>query len=149
LGWVVTTDSLITEHPAELVASLLGSGFTGDLLLPAPGIPLFKSCPCAFIRNTTGSPIDDHLLALVALFLGQKQRLVRGPIALRPPQVYRQFDFAKGGPSRDLVTPWNAPDVPGQTLLLSTILAGDPQPVPLPPRHRAPVAPIPVVFQDQ
>lgn len=149
MGWVVTTESLITEHPAELVGVLLASGFEGDLMLPTPGIPLFASCPCAFVRNPDGSPIDDQWLALVGLFLGQKQRLARGPITLRPPQVYRQFDFAKGGPWRDLVTAWSAPDVPGQALLVSAIVAGEAQPVALPPRHRAPVAPIPVVFEGE
>ncbi len=148
LGWVIATDSLVVEHPAELVASLLAAGFAGDLMLPTPGIPLFRTCPCAFLRNHDGSAIDDQLAALVGLFLGQKQRLVRGPITLRPVQVYRQFDFARGGPARDLVTPWTAPDVPGQALLLAAITAGEARPVPLPPRQSGPMRPIPVVMAD-
>jgi len=144
-GWLVTADAIVLEHPAELVHSLLGSGFTGDLLLASPGTTIFKSAPCAFARSHHAAPVDDQLLALITLFLGQKSRLVRGPITMRPPQVFRQFDFAKAAPARDLVTRWNA-DAPGQPLLLNAILAGDPQPVPLPPRHRPPTAPIPVVF---
>lgn len=148
LGWVVTAEALTTEHPAELVAALLGGGFDGDLILPTPGATLFRGCPCAFVRAPADAPIEDLLLALIGMFLGQKQRLAHGPVRARAPQVYRQFDFAKGGPTRDLVVPWSTADVPGQPLLLSVLVAGEPQPVPLPPRHRAPVGQLPVVFAD-
>lgn len=145
LGWVVTSDSLAVGHPAELVGALLGAGFSGDLILPAPGVTLFAGAPCAFVRDVHDRPIDDTLLAAIAAFLGQKQRACRGPARARQMQVYRQFDFAKGGPVRDLVAPWSARGVAGQALLLPVVLDGEPQPVPLPPRHRAPIAPVPVV----
>lgn len=147
LGWLVTADALTLEHPAELLAALLATGFDGDLILASPGATLFKTAPCAFVRAPHAAPIDDHALALIALFLGQKARLVKGPVTMRPPQVFRQFDFSKGGPTRDLVTRFTA-DSPGQPLLLNAILAGDPQPIPLPPRHRPPTPTLPVVFDQ-
>jgi hypothetical protein len=148
LGWVVTAEALAVEHPAGLVEALLGNGFDGDLLLPTPGVPLFRSAPCAFVRSVDATPLPDGMLALIGLYLGQKDRLARGPIRVRPMQVYRQFDFAQGGPARDFVAALDAPDVPGQPLLLWAIRGGQAQGVPLPPRNQPPVRALPVVFDD-
>jgi hypothetical protein len=148
LGWVVTADALIVEHPAQLIAALLGGGFTGDLLLPTPGVTLFKAAPCAFVRTLDATPLEDATLALIGLYLGQKERLARGPVRTRARQVYRQFDFAKGGPVRDRVAPLDSPDTPGQPLLLWAIKDGQAQAVPLPPRNQPPVKPLPVVFDE-
>lgn len=147
LGWVVTGPRLLVGHPADLVAALLASGFRGDLRLPLPGTPLFPPSPCAFVRapDDDPAPIDDHTLAAIGLFLGQHERLCRGPLRSRPAQVHRQFDFAKGGPIRDLVAPWGETR-PGLPILIPAIDRGQSLPVPPAPRHGRPIEPLPVEF---
>lgn len=147
LGWTVATDALTVEHPAQLVAALLASGFEGDLLLPRPGGALFRTSPCAFVRAPRGGP-GDEALALIGLYLGQRERLVRGPVRTRPPQVFREFDFGRGGPVRDVVRRVDSPGAPGQPQLLWAIQRGQAQSVPLPPRHQPPVRPLPVVLDE-
>jgi len=61
-------------------------------------------------------------------------------------QVYRQFDFARGGPVRDLVAPLNADLPPGQPLLVPIVQAGELCAVPLPPRGHLAIDPLPVEF---
>lgn len=134
LEWSVRTDRLVAEHPAELVEALLTSEppFAGDLLLPVPGVPLFASSPAAFIRGRHGGPPGGEAEAAITGFLGGKREVSGPQPSPGPRQVYRQFDFAKGGPVRDLVMPLAGAAPPGQPLLLFAIRAGEPQPVPLP-----------------
>lgn len=138
--WCVARPPLIAEHPAELVAALLGGGFAGDLYLPNPGVPLFGGCPCAFLRPAG----DEDARALIDEFLGKGATHCRQRSRFR--QAYRQFDFGKGGPVRDLVVVNDDELVPGQPLLIAAIAKGEAQSVPLAiPAARQQVA-LPVEF---
>lgn len=143
--WVVTTDRLIAEHPADLVAAVLEAGFAGDLFLPAPGVPLFRTCPCAFARDAKGGPPPQQTLRAVEAFLGATE-VKRSP-PRRQRQAYRQFDFSQGGPVRDLVILFDSALAAGQPLLVPAILAGEPQPVPLPIRGANAQTELPVEFE--
>lgn len=143
--WVVRTDRLVAEHPAELVAALLASGFKGDLFIPAPGVPLFATCPCAFVRNAGGGESPSPVLEAVEDFLGQES-IKRSP-PRRQRQAYRQFDFGKGGAVRDLVLPFDSALAAGQPLLVPAVIAGEAQPVPLPIRGAGNQEDLPVEFE--
>ncbi len=144
LEWLVRAEALEADHPAELVAALLASGFTGDLDLPAPGVPLFAGCVAAHLRPGRRAAIDPDHAALVGAFLGQPERLVAAPRGVRVRRLaYRQFDFAQGGPVRDVLAPEDQLPA-GQPLLVRAIEGGQAQPVPLPPRRSAPIQPLPV-----
>lgn len=132
LEWSVAADCLICPHPAELVEALIEAGFEGDLFLPTPGVPVFAPAPCAFIRHSGGSPIEPELADVVAEFLASGGETDRPTPRSQPRQVYRQFDFARGGPVRDYVVPLADDLPPGQPLLVPAILEGEPQPVTLP-----------------
>ncbi|MCA9288664.1 MAG: hypothetical protein KDA05_08770 [Phycisphaerales bacterium] len=151
LAWVVTGEELVTEHPAELVGLLLEAGFGGDLMVPAPGFVLFEGSPCGFVRAAAGGapwqPVADELLAAIGVFLGQRERLSRGPVRGRAMQVYRQYDFGLGRAVRDVVAPVSDEPRAGQALLVAAIVGGEAQPVALAPRHRVPVERVPVVFE--
>ena len=145
--WVVAAESLISPHPAELAAVLVGNGFTGDLFLPTPGVPIFEGAPAAFVRGVHESDeLFELVEAVVGDFLGDADGPERMPVAR---QVYRQFDFAKGGPVRDVVRPMDADLTPGQPLLVPVILAGEAQPVTLPIPGADRQKPLPVVFEDE
>ena len=139
--WVVTAERVVCDHPAELVAALRKTGFAGELFVPSPGVPVFKGAPAAFARGPAGSAPTDDQLALIGRFLGAVGEPER--IGL-PRQVYRQFDFAKGGPVKDLVVPMNEDLPPGQPVLVLAVEAGASLSVPLPPRDPARIEPLPV-----
>ncbi|HLP83740.1 MAG TPA: hypothetical protein VK157_05270, partial [Phycisphaerales bacterium] len=128
--FTVVQGPLIAEHPAELAANLLAAGFAGDLYLAAPGVPVFPTCPAGFVRVTQGGAPSADIIAEIATFLGKREVKYKGAPRFR--QAYRQFDFSKGGPVRDVVI-INDEGLPaGQPLLVPVILAGQLQPVPLP-----------------
>lgn len=145
--WHVTEERLIASHPGELVDRLLELNFDGDLFVPTPGVPLFQNSPAAFAILPSGERPDQHVIRAIKEFLIDVSRPERIP-ALR--QVYRQFDFAKGGPVRDLVVadPANHHKTSGQPLLVPAIRGGNPVPVTLPPKKSADIPALPVVFQD-
>ncbi|MCC6425956.1 MAG: hypothetical protein IT435_03960 [Phycisphaerales bacterium] len=146
--WCVAGDQLIAQHPASLVEPLLAAGFSGDLFVPTPGIPLFRGCPAVFMDASMGEEPAAECLDLVDAsdwFDGE----------LAPPeriggmrQAYRQFDFSRGVAVRDLVLPLRAGLPGGQPLLVCAIEKGKPVPVTLPPRRRAPQPPLPVRFEQ-
>lgn len=142
--WRTTDARTVAEHPAELVGALIGAGFIGDLMLPAPGYTLFKGSPAAFARDPLGATPDAAVLNAIADFLGAvgEPSRVNGPR-----QVYRQFDFAKGGPVRDVVVPMDATLPAGQPLLVHAIQGGAAQPVSLPPRRLDELPDLPVIFE--
>lgn len=144
--WIVVGEELIARHPAELVTQLLSGGFAGDLVVPAPGIPLFCGCPAAFLRGPAGNPPADKQIEAVDAFLGEEAEPTEHLAQFSMP--YRQFDFAKGGPVRDLVVPFDSALPGGQPLLVFAIQRGEPQGVSLPPRGKVSVARIPVVFGE-
>jgi len=147
LEWRITGARLVAEHPADLLAAVLASGFAGDLLLPAPGFVLMRGSPAAFCRGPAGSAPAPEVIDLVSRFLGEAAG--EPSRAAGPRQVYRQFDFAKGGPVRDVVMPMNATLPAGQPLLVWAMQRGEMMPVPLPPRRTGEVGDLPVVFEGQ
>ncbi|MFO0856652.1 MAG: hypothetical protein U0640_04755 [Phycisphaerales bacterium] len=142
-GWVLTQPDFVGEHPAELIAALVEGGFAGDLYLPSPGVRLFKSSPLAFVRESAG-PVREDVREAVTEFLGHK--VVRTQAQREWLQVYRQFDFGKGGAVRDVVVGENAL-VPGQPLLVPAILKGEAQAISLPIRGASEQGVLPVVFE--
>ncbi len=145
--WVVAGETLLTPHPAQVVEVLLSAGFEGDLFLPTPGVPIFEGAPAAFVRGVQDSDeLFELIEAAVGDFLGEAEGPEPMPIAR---QVYRQFDFSRGGPVRDVVRPMDAELTPGQPLLVPVILAGQAQPVTLPIPGADRQKPLPVVFEDE
>jgi hypothetical protein len=128
--FTVVQPPLIAEHPAELAAELLASGFAGDLFLAAPGVPLFRGCPAGFVRLAKGGAPGATVIQAIAAFLGKRE--VKYAHSPRFRQAYRQFDFGRGGPVRDLVVINDTALPAGQPLLVPVVLAGALQPVPLP-----------------
>lgn len=157
LEWTVGAGGLRAEHPGELVAALLEADFRGELLVPAPGAPLVAGSPAVFLAAPRAAPIDPVWVEMVRVWLDgghagagrakPTQELVEAPRGTPGPrQVYRQFDFSRGGPVRDLVQPMRDAPAPGQPLLLWAIKGGASQPVGLPPRRPEPVPEIPLEF---
>lgn len=148
--WCVTGERLVVDHPAELVAALLGAGFEGDLYVPVPGTVLFQRSPAAFARGPRGEAPESELTGAVRGFLNTGGDSVGGvgghQRVMRMRQVYRQFDFGKGGPVRDLVRPMDAELVAGQAQIVPAILRGEAQPVTMPIPGMAGLKPLPVEF---
>lgn len=147
--WVVSSERLVAAHPGDLALALIGAGFEGDLYLPTPGVPLFEGAPAGFMRGADlGSEVGGMAMAEVAIFLcrGGEVTGQESPVAR---QVYRQFDFAKGGPVRDVVRSMEAALTPGQPLLVPVILAGEFQPVTLPIPGADRQGALPVVFEEE
>ncbi|RMH25521.1 MAG: hypothetical protein D6692_11220 [Planctomycetota bacterium] len=145
--WTVESDSFVAFHPADLAEKLLDAGFIGEVLVPAPGTTLFKGSVCATARERDGGPVDEEIRGIIQTWLKRaegkcsKQPMISLPLR----QVYRQFDFAKGGPVRDLLVPVvGADELPaGQPLLIPVVSGGAPGSIP-PPRPAAKMTPIPV-----
>lgn len=166
--WYVAGEVLVAEHPADLVEALLEAGFQGDLYVPSPGVPLFQTCPAAWIGGGPGlgaedeeeleGGVDDAMVRLISEFLGDVSEPSRGS---RPVLAYRQFDFSRGGPVRDVAVRQTPPhwvedgelmeeQPAGQALLVAAIVAGEGQAVSLPPRKAPPLTELlPVVFEDE
>jgi hypothetical protein len=146
LEWTVAGDRIVAPHPADLLESLAAMGFAGDLYLPVPGVPVFRSCPVAFARGAHGGPPPGTVAEAITRFLAGAGE-VDGPAPVaQPRQVCRQFDFGRGGPVRDVVVPMDGPPPPGQPLLVAAMRRGEPQAVPLPIRGADDVPALPVVF---
>lgn len=140
--WVVSAEELVADHPGE-IAGILAELGVRDLFLPSPGVPLFATSPAAhLIPADWNAPIEDAL-QIVSEFLGPRRDVRLAGLHPRR-QVYRQFDFAKGGPVRDLVLPVEAGLPAGQPLLVPVLLLGAEQPVSLPPRAPIRMEPLPV-----
>lgn len=149
--WTVLGERLELPHPGTIAEMLVGMGFSGDLYLAAPGVPIFRGCPAGFMKLDDGALPPEQWLAVVHLFLEQSS--ARKGNAIDDPayvsmmrQAYRQFDFARGGPVRDVVAAMEDELPAGQPLLTPVIVGGEVQPVPLPPRAGPRIAPLPVEF---
>lgn len=145
LEWRLGDDRFETEHPADLAAVLAAAGFDGKLYLPVPGRVLFAQSPIAFACAGRGGVPDDLVIEAVTRWLGVQVEIEAVP---GPRQVYRQFDFAAGGPVRDVVLAMDAGVAPGQPLLALAMEDGEVQAIGLPPRHREMIEPLPVVELD-
>ncbi len=142
LEWVVMGERLVAAHPGELIAILLATGFDGDLFVPTPGVELFTDSPCVFLMAKDGSPVRGKHAQIVADFLGDDAELGEGR---QFRQVYRQFDFLKGGAVRDLVSDWKSIQS-GQPLLVPAIQQGQACGVTLPGKKGPPMKLLPVEF---
>ncbi|MBU6414433.1 MAG: hypothetical protein KGS45_13295 [Planctomycetes bacterium] len=142
LEWIVVGERLEFPHPGELIAILLATGFDGDLYVPTPGVDLFTDSPCAFLMARDGAPVHGKHAQIVADFLGDEAELGEGR---QFRQVYRQFDFLKGGPVRDLVSDWKTIQS-GQPLLVQGIQQGQACGVTLPGKKGPPMKVLPVEF---
>jgi hypothetical protein len=170
-AWFVTAPRLVVDHPAELLAGLIEGGFAGDLFLPAPGVPLFPTCPSAFMRGAGGGEPDAASARAVEEYLaagvesdskggkgtrgggqgggqGGGGRGVVSRACAHMLMAYRQFDFAKGGPVQDLVVVHDRAVPAGQPLLVPAILAGEAQAVPLPIPAARGQEELPVEFEE-
>jgi len=144
--WVAVEETIITPHPNEIIEAMVASGFEGDLFLPTPGVPIFQHAPVAFVRGVEpDSELGVMVFELIPAFLEGASEPEQIPIAR---QVYRQFDFSRGGPVRDLVQPMDATLTPGQPLLIPAILAGQVQPISLPIPGTEHQKPLPVEFDS-
>lgn len=147
LEWCVDGGSASLQHPAEVAGYLEAIGFDGDLYLAMPGQELSKSCPCAFLHAPDGRLPDRAAIDVVGGYL-EAHGIGGNPARRGPPrQAFRQFDFALGGPVRDLVV-WMAGEPrAGQPLLVPVVLDGQMQAVPLPLRRGKPASPPPLEFE--
>ena len=134
---VLLGDRLIVSHPGELCAMLEAAEFTGELMLPCPGVPLFAGTPAVFIDERPGVDPDESLVeALLDYLAAGVVAPARGPAfeiasPAAPRQAYRQFDFAVGGPVRDYVVLRDSEMPAGQPLLVMAMSNGEVLPVPL------------------
>ena len=143
--WIVAAERLVCGHPGDLIDRLQKLGFRGEVFVPTPGVPVFRDAPAGFARAPGGAAPTDEQTKLIGRFLGQRDGLVTDPERIASPrQVYRQFDFAKGGPVRDLVVPMNEPLPPGQPVLVLAMEGGEALSVPLPPRDPPRIETLPV-----
>lgn len=150
--WVVVAERIVCGHPGDLADRLRKAGFRGELFLPTPGVPVFRGAPAGFARAPGGAAPTDEQTKLIGRFLGERDKLVGDPERIGSPrQVYRQFDFVKGGPVRDLVVPMNEPLPSGQPVLVLAMEAGEALSVPLPPRDppRLETLPVEVAHPDE
>lgn len=143
LEWRLIQEHIVVIHPGELVALLRSRGFKGDLFLPTPGIPMFSGSPIAFMRGPLGEPVEENHVMLVDEYLNAQTDIQWQP-GLR--QVYRQFDFLKGGAAHDLVQNSSTGVLAGQLLMVQALDNGEPTPVNMPPK-KGKIEPVPVVFE--
>ncbi|MEM9165411.1 MAG: hypothetical protein AAGB48_00115 [Planctomycetota bacterium] len=146
--WAVAQERAVFPHPAELLEALESIGFAGDLFVPTPGVPLFAGCPAVFVRPDAETAADDERLATALGLVAALAEGCDGPTPGPCRQAYRQFDFARGGPVRDLVQPMDADLPAGQPLLVPAILGGVIQHVTLPIQGADKQAAVPVEFDE-
>lgn len=144
IEWRLTRGRMVAEHPAGLIAALVEGGFAGDLYLPVGNETLFAGEPVAFVRGPHGAAPGDDVIDAVTGFFDAPTERSRLPA---PRQVYRQYDFATGRATRDVVMPFDGGLPAGQPLLAPAILAGAPQAVPLLPRPRTDLPDLPVLVE--
>jgi len=145
VAWIVSSERFVAFHPAQLASDLLDAGFVGEVLIATPGVEMFTGAPVAITRNAFGGQPEDDVLNLIQAFLSACDGEVEHPQIIRPIcQVYRQFDFLKGGAIRDVVAPVIGQLQAGQPLLIPVVSGGEMGAVPLPPKAGKPMDLIPV-----
>jgi hypothetical protein len=146
LAWTVAGVSMECAHPASLSAAIEAIGIADTVLVPTPGVPLFRSSVAAHFRPAVWDP--DRIAEVAELIETSLDADGDAAFAGFIPQmqVYRQFDFARGGPVRDLVVPTALGVAAGQPLLIPAVSGGRIMPVTLPPRRSKSIDPVPVEF---
>ena len=147
--WCVGTDKLQIAHPGDAQTMIAGLGFDGDVYVPTPGVPLFAGSPCAFVSPGSDDDILEQVVGVVHALLATGDGEATEPQESPAMQVYRQFDFGKGGPVRDVVRPMVADPIAGQPLLVPAMLAGEVRAVTLPVPGADRVDPLPVEFDQE
>jgi len=143
--WRVKGERFVSNHPGEIGLALREAGFAGEVFVVTPGVPLFNDAPVAWCRDRSGGMPDERVVGLIDGFLRSCQGAAGEPELMRPiHQVYRQFDFVKGGASKDLVAPVVGDLPAGQPLLVPIIAGGEVGAVPLPPRGAGAIGPVEV-----
>lgn len=149
VAWVVESERFVSFHPGELGNALLDAGYVGEVLISSPGVEMFKGAPIAIARNNSGGQPEDDVLRMIQNFLNACDGELGHPQIIRPIcQVYRQFDFLKGGAAKDLVVPVTGDLQAGQPLLIPVVRGGEMCAVPLPPRAGKPLDPVEVVWLE-
>ena len=147
VAWIVASERFVAFHPAELGDALLNAGYLGEVMIATPGVELFKGAPIAIARNNSGGQPEDDILRMIQDFLEACDGQVEHPLIVRPVcQVYRQFDYLKGGSAKDLVAPVIGELQAGQPLLIPVVIGGEMCPVPLPPKAAKPMDAVEVVW---
>ena len=148
LEWVVESESLTAMHPGEVLDALAESGLVSDLLIATPRVSVFAPSPAAHFRPARwDQQVVEVGAEIIDAFLSIGGRA--GVAGLGPQrQVYRQFDFARGGPVRDLVAPTALGVAAGQPLLVPAISNSEVCAVTLGPRAAMKLDPIPVFFAE-
>lgn len=150
-GWILRAGSMVGQFPADLIEALEAMGFGGDVFVVSPGVRVFAGCPIAFVRDKAG-PASAEVCGLVEHLLHEGveqpsrdifERVVQRGLR----QAYRQFDFAKGGPVRDLVVGEDGLPA-GQPLLVPAMIAGEALPVSPPIRGASAQAALPVEWDE-
>ncbi|MCW5763410.1 MAG: hypothetical protein KIT88_09245 [Phycisphaeraceae bacterium] len=152
IGWgcSVVSEEFVAKHPADLIAAMLESGIVRDLHVPSPGVPLFETSPAIHLVPTSFElDLDDlaDVLDLMMAMLTLEGELAPSGVGTRH-QVYRQFDFARGGPVRDVVLPIEGGLAAGQPQLVCAIERGEVMSVSLPPRVRPRLDRLPVMHLE-
>jgi len=149
VAWVVASERFQSFHPAQLAEAILDAGYIGEVLISTPGVEMFKGAPIAIARNNSGGQPEDDILMMIQDFLSACDGELEHPQIVRPMcQVYRQFDFLKGGAAKDIVAAVTGDLQAGQPLLIPVVSGGAMCPVPLPLRAGKPMDPVEVVWLD-
>ena len=148
--WIVNSDRFIAFHPAHLAEELLDAGFIGEVLVASPGIEMFKGAPVVIARENAGGQPGDDILQLIQRYLKMCEGKVEAPSILRPIcQVYRQFDFLKGGAAKDVVAPVLGDLQSGQPLLIPIVSGGAMGAIPMPRKVNQPMGIVKVEWIDE
>lgn len=147
VAWFAASDGKSWDHPAALLSALAKLSPTLEAWVPSPGVPFFDGGVVCHLEDASG--LRDEALGLVASFLGDG---VEGPVEVDERyQVFRQFNFLKGGAERDVLAPEALHEaVPGQPLLVKGLSArpgsseAEIEPVPMPPKSAPPMEPLQV-----
>jgi len=146
LEWSAASERFVTKHPSVLAESLLDAGFVGEVCLLNPNTTAFKGSIVATARERDGGPVDDEIAGIITAYLKRCEGLAGEPVVAMPiRQVYREMDFVKGGPVRDVRTPVVGVLPAGQPLLIPVVSGGAAGSLPPPSRQPAEMAPLPVV----
>ncbi|MEM9373600.1 MAG: hypothetical protein AAGA55_08135 [Planctomycetota bacterium] len=149
LEWSATSPRFVASQLAVLAESLLDAGFVGEVCVVNPGTTAFAGSIIATARERDGGPVDDEIAGIVSDHLGRCDGAFGEPVVALPiRQMYREMDFLKGGPVRDVRTPVVGVLPAGQPLLIPVVSGGAPGAIPPVTRTGAELDPLPVVDAD-
>lgn len=149
LEWSTTSERFIAKHPQVLAEALLDAGFVGEVCLLNPNTTGFEGSIVATARERDGGPVDDEIAGLITNYLKRCEGKAGEPMIAFPlRQMYREMDFLKGGPVRDVRTPVVGVLPAGQPLLIPIVSGGAAGSIPPASRTETGLSPLPVVDAD-